>query len=87
MGRINSDNMQEQTDKQVVCIARIVSQCNQGTGEDHGCWWFTPMNLIQLREDCPHKNDISKYLVQIVTKEVVTFVDEVSAYEGRIIKP
>jgi len=89
MGRNNGDIME---DKQVICIARILGQCNEGGpfGDvEHGCWWMSPTGKIRIRASCPHKNDgtISKYLIQMVSKQVVTYVDEVTEYKGEILKP
>jgi hypothetical protein len=76
-------------DIQVICIARILSQCDEGGRDcpEHGCWWMSPSGKIILRATCPHKNDgtISRYLVQMTSKQVVTYVDEVTEFKGKVI--
>jgi hypothetical protein len=78
----------------VVCIAKVMGQCDEGKddiidyrlgGIDRGCWWM-PMGEIALRSRCPHKADISKYLVQVDTVEIITKTEKTtfSPFEGKV---
>jgi hypothetical protein len=74
----------------VVCIAKVIGQCDEGKddrlgGNDRGCWWM-PQGEISLRSRCPHKADISKYLVQVDTVEIITKTEKTmfSPFEGKV---